>query len=96
MSLAATGKPTDKPASGSRKVHCATDDWDFDPRYTGGVCPICGWQPPTAAGAAGQAARMVWLASLDWEIIGLVALAAVLVIMGVLVGIAAGISLVPK
>jgi hypothetical protein len=26
-------------------VVCPIDDWPFAPRYTDGVCPLCGWRP---------------------------------------------------
>jgi hypothetical protein len=29
-------------------VHCEVDDWDYDPRYTEGSCPICRQGPPGA------------------------------------------------
>ncbi len=32
-------------------VHCDADDWDYDPRYTEGSCPICRQGPPGAPAA---------------------------------------------
>ena len=72
------------------RAHCELDDWWFDPRYTDGRCPICGWQAPGAASAP------LWLAAarrFEWELTGLVALLAVLVVLGVLVAGAAGYRL---
>ena len=76
-----------KPAA---KLHCELDDWWFDPRYTGGVCPICGWKPEDAAYPA-----PLWLRiyrRLDWELIGLVAMVAVLVFVGWEVARSAGLT----
>ena len=74
----------------TKRAFCELDQWSFDPRYTDGKCPICGWAPPGAAAAPG------WLAvarKLEWELAGLVLLAVVLVILGVLVARAAGYHL---
>jgi hypothetical protein len=60
----------------------------FDPRYTQGTCPICGWAPEGAA----TAPRWLALANrLDWEILGLFALADVLILLGFIVANAAGL-----
>jgi hypothetical protein len=70
------------------RVHCETDDWTFDPRYTQGRCPICGWTPK------GVASAPRWLAlvnRLDWDILGLLLLADVLVLFGLIVAHASGI-----
>ncbi|MHB8507738.1 MAG: hypothetical protein ACYDGR_03715 [Candidatus Dormibacteria bacterium] len=80
-----------------RTAHCELDDWDFDPRYTAGVCPICGWRP----GAGVVAAEPVWLWQLrnsEWDVVVLMVLAFVLLVMGVYVARAAGIhlSLTPR
>ena len=72
----------------STRVHCPTDDWTFDPRYTQGRCPICGWAPE------GVASAPRWLAvvnRLDWDMLGLLLLADVLVLLGLIVAHAAGI-----
>jgi len=72
------------------RAYCELDRWSFDPRYTEGRCPICGWTPPGAAVAP------AWLAvarKLEWELTGLVLLLVVLVILGVLVARAAGYRL---
>lgn len=69
------------------RVHCVDDDWAFDPRYTQGRCPICGWAPDGAPNAP------TWLAlanRADWEMIGLFALADLLVLLGLVVARAAG------
>jgi hypothetical protein len=79
-------------AAKPKTLHCVNDDWDFDPRYTDGVCPICGWgpgpRPPTQIEAL--------LRKIPWDFVFLVVLAVVLVIIGVLVGRAAGVNLLPS
>jgi hypothetical protein len=77
------------------RAHCDLDDWDFDPRYTEGVCPICGWQPEGAA-ATPRPQWLAWTEKVQWDIVGLMVLAVVLLVMAVLVGRAAGITLTPK
>jgi hypothetical protein len=70
------------------KVFCTTDQWSFDPRYTQGRCPICGWAPEGAPTAPD------WLALVnrfDWDLLGLFLLADVLVILGLIVANAAGL-----
>lgn len=72
----------------SGRVHCDLDDWDFDPRYTEGSCPICGWRPPE--GTVAEQPR--WLTALDrvqWDFVGLIVLAVALLLLGFLVGSAA-------
>lgn len=76
------------------KIHCDLDDWDFDPRYTGGACPICGWTPPGAI--RGKTALMSRLERIPLDYIALGLLGFVLVVLGVMVLIAAGVSLAPK
>jgi len=69
-------------------AYCEADKWKFDPRYTQGRCPICGWKPEGAPNAPR------WLAianRLDWEMLGLFLLADVLVLLGLIVAHAAGI-----
>jgi len=69
-------------------AYCEADQWRFDPRYTQGRCPICGWKPDSAANAPR------WLAianRLDWEMLGLFLLADVLVLLGLIVATAAGL-----
>jgi hypothetical protein len=63
-------------------AHCPNDDWDFDPRYTDGVCPLDGWRPPGAPVEPPVAARIDWF----WPSVGL--LAVMSIVMGVLVLIA--------
>ena len=72
------------------RYRCELDDWEFDARYTEGVCPICGWQPEGAP----RAPR--WLAlsrRVDWELTGLFALFVILVFWAVIVARAAGLRL---
>ena len=70
-----------------RRIRCETDAWSFDPRYTQGRCPICGWAPE------GAPAAPLWLAvvnRMDWHMIGLVFLADLLVLLGLVVATATG------
>lgn len=73
---------------GRARAYCEADRWTFDPRYTQGRCPICGWEP------AGAPAAPAWLAlanRLDWEMLGLLLFADVLVLLGLVVASAAGL-----
>ncbi|HVH63179.1 MAG TPA: hypothetical protein VNA65_06220 [Candidatus Dormibacteraeota bacterium] len=69
-------------------MRCETDDWAFDPRYTNGKCPICGWAPegvPTAPR---------WLAlsnRVDWQMVGLFMLVDVLFFLALIVAHAVGL-----
>ena len=68
------------------RFRCELDGWDFDPRYTEGACPICGWKPEGAPSAPR------WLAlsrKVDWDLVGLFVLFAVLVFLAVIVAHAA-------
>ena len=64
------------------RARCPLDEWEFDARYTDGVCPLCGWRPPGAPVPAPRAARIDWF----WPALAAMAVASVL--MGVLVLIA--------
>ena len=81
--------PRARPRSrGSRRAYCEADRWTFDPRYTQGKCPICGWQPEGAPDAP------YWLAlarRVDWQIVGLFLLVDVLFLLGLVVANAAGL-----
>ena len=73
---------------GRARAYCEADRWSFDPRYTQGRCPICGWRPD------GVATAPAWLAianRLDWEMLGLLLFADVLVLLGLVVANAAGL-----
>ena len=73
---------------GSVRAYCEADRWTFDPRYTQGRCPICGWEPQGAPNAP------AWLAlvnRVDWDIVGLFFLADLLVLFGLIVANAAGL-----
>ena len=87
MSAVVTSAPSTK-----RTLHCAVDDWDFDPRYTAGVCPICGWGP----GPAPPSTLQQLAARVPWDYVLLAVLAVSLIIIGVLVGRAAGVNLLPS
>ncbi|HKB18684.1 MAG TPA: hypothetical protein VKF28_06580 [Candidatus Dormibacteraeota bacterium] len=70
------------------RVYCEADRWRFDPRYTQGRCPICGWAPEGMPNAPG------WLAlanRVDWDIVGLFLLTDLLVLIGLIVARGAGI-----
>ena len=76
------------PVTPPRRVRCEADDWSFDPRYTQGRCPICGWAPDGAPNAP------LWLGlvnRLDWDMIGLWALLDLFVILGLIVVRGAGL-----
>ena len=71
-----------------RAAYCELDKWSFDPRYTQGQCPICGWAPDKAPKAP------AWLAlanRVDWDLLGLFLLADVLIVLGLVVAHAAGL-----
>ena len=82
MSETTDGAITDGPVTeGSGTVdraHCPVDDWAFDPRYTEGVCPLCGWRPPGLAIEPPRFAEIDWF----WPAVGAMLLASIL--MGVL------------
>jgi hypothetical protein len=70
------------------RVFCELDRWYFDPRYTQGRCPICGWTPERGPAYPG------WMAvarRVDWELFSLLLLADILVVLGVVVAHAAGL-----
>jgi hypothetical protein len=70
-------------------AHCELDDWTFDPRYTQGRCPICGWEAPDAAAVLEPGPVVKELRSVDWDIVFLAALFLVLVALALIVGNAA-------
>lgn len=81
-------QPQPQRARPAARVRCEKDNWAFDPRYTNGKCPICGWRPE------GVAAVPRWLAVVnraDWELVGLFALVDVLFLLGMIVAHAAGL-----
>ena len=63
-------------------AHCEADDWTFAPRYTDGVCPLCGWQPGDLD------ARPPWLATVDWFVPAMLAMVLASIVMSVVVIIA--------
>jgi hypothetical protein len=71
----------------SKRAYCELDHWAFDPRYTDGRCPICGWAP---AGAPTAPAWLMVARKVDWQLLGLLALAIILVLLGLVVAQAAG------
>ena len=71
-----------------RAAYCELDKWRFDPLYTQGTCPICGWAPEGAP----KAPRWLTLANrVDWELLGLFLLADALIVLGLVVAHAAGL-----
>ena len=71
-----------------RSAYCELDRWSFDPRYTQGRCPICGWAPD------GAPTNPRWLAlanRVDWELAGLLLLVDVLILLGLVVARASGL-----
>ena len=69
------------------RAYCELDRWSFDPRYTDGRCPICGWAPP---GAQSAPRWLLMARKFEWELLGLVVLMVVLVLLAVFVAHAAG------
>lgn len=69
------------------RAFCELDGWSFDPRYTEGKCPICGWVAPGAPEAPWW---LILARRFEWEMVGLVVLMAVLALIGVAVIHAAG------
>ena len=69
------------------RAYCELDHWSFDPRYTNGRCPICGWEAP---GAPSAPAWLMVARRVDWQLFGLLALAILLVVIGLIVAQAAG------
>ena len=74
----------------ARRAFCELDKWSFDPRYTDGRCPICGWAPE---GVPNAPAWLRYARRVEWELLGLLALLVVLVVLGLVVAHAAGINL---
>jgi hypothetical protein len=77
---------------GKTTLHCPNDNWDFDPRYTDGACPICGWGP-------GKKPTPPWLVraeTLPWDYFALAVFAVVLIVVGILVGVAGGVNILPQ
>jgi hypothetical protein len=70
------------------RAYCELDRWSFDPRYTQGRCPICGWAPE---GAPTYPRWLVLANRIDWELFGLLVLVDVLVLLGLVVARAAGL-----
>lgn len=77
----------EEPTKRTTVAHCAVDEWDFDARYTDGVCPICGWKPP--GDATVLPGWYVALQRVPWDFVGLGTLAVLFIVFGVLVARAA-------
>ena len=63
----------------SVRVRCEFDDWEFSPRYTEGVCPLCGWRPDSVVETLPLVQR------LDWFLLMLVVVVVASILMGILV-----------
>lgn len=72
------------------RAFCELDGWSFDPRYTEGKCPICGWVAPGAPEAPWW---MTLARRFEWELAGLLVLLVVLALGAVAVIHAAGYKL---
>ena len=72
----------------SSRAYCELDKWAFDPRYTQGRSPICGWVPD---GARAYPAWMALARRVDWHLLALFLFADLLVLLGLVVGRAAGL-----
>jgi hypothetical protein len=82
----------ERTAPASPKAYCETDSWPFDPRDTGGVCPICGWKPdPGSVRTRPVPAWMLQARRVPWDLVSLGALVVVLVALGLVVARASGI-----
>ena len=76
------------PGRPAARAYCELDKWAFDPRYTQGRCPICGWVPD---GARAYPAWMALARRVDWDLLALFLFADLLVLLGLVVGRAAGL-----
>jgi hypothetical protein len=61
------------------RVRCEFDDWEFSPRFTEGVCRLCGWRPEGIVEGTPLVQRM------DWFMVMLVAVVIASIVMGILV-----------
>ncbi|MFA5787921.1 MAG: hypothetical protein WDA71_13245 [Actinomycetota bacterium] len=86
-------RPAEEPAaprslsrdrSGAIIAYCPVDKWGFHPRYTEGVCPLCGWRPDDAAEAGILPARLArWAAKVDWSMVTFAILVAAAIAFGI-------------
>jgi hypothetical protein len=76
-------------AVATRKAYCEADQWAFDPRDTGGVCPICGWKPEEGKPRV-DPFLVAKMRVVPWDFVSLGVLVVVLVVLGVLVARATG------
>jgi hypothetical protein len=72
----------------ANRAFCQVDQWAFDPRYTQGQCPICGWKPE---GARAYPTWMAMAMRVDWDLLALFLFADLLVLLGLVVARAAGL-----
>ena len=47
-------------ADSTATLTCPNDKWSFTPKYTDGVCPLCGYKPEGVEFHAPFAARVDW------------------------------------
>ena len=66
------------------RVVCPIDNWPFAPKFTNGVCPLCGYKPEGVEFHAPFAARIDWF----WPSMAFMLAASIA--MGVLVILAYG------
>ncbi|TML79249.1 MAG: hypothetical protein E6G04_06255 [Actinobacteria bacterium] len=66
------------------RVVCPVDNWSFAPKFTNGVCPLCGYKPEGVEFHAPFAARIDWF----WPSMAFMIAASIA--MGVLVILAYG------
>jgi hypothetical protein len=76
------------PGRPAARAYCELDKWAFDPRYTQGRCPICGWVPH---GARAYPAWMALARRVDWDLLALFLFADLLVLLGLVVARAGGL-----
>ena len=72
----------------ANRAYCEADQWAFDPRYTQGQCPICGWKPE---GARAYPMWMVLARRVDWDLLALFLFADLLILLAVVVARAGGL-----
>jgi len=52
--------PTGHRSDDTARVVCPVDNYSFAPKYTDGVCPLCGYKPEGVEFHAPFAARVDW------------------------------------
>ena len=76
MSVLSLVRNTMNNRRGVTRMYCGRDSWEFDASATDGACPICGWVPEGDPILPPPIVRLYrWI---DWDLVGLVALTAVM------------------